>query len=125
MSSISDYNAETYGVENVLVGVKDDAKLKELLDSLVGDSGLCSQFSQKVDQFSARFKSPAELWEGKDAEAFYNEITKSKGVLDQINTYAGQVNQLKELATSLRNAIEEGQAKIAQSINPDFGGGNN
>lgn len=123
-NSISDFSAEGYTLENVLVGVKDEGELKTLLDTLVGDGGLCSKFSEKVTDFSGRFSSPAELWSGKDADAFYTEITKPNGVLDQINTYAAQVNQLKELATSLRNAIEEGQAKIAQTIDPTIEGGN-
>lgn len=63
------------------------------------------------------FEGEDALWQGKDAEALREQVTKDGGVLQKLERYHDQMDNLKVLAQSLSDAIVSAEDTIKNNIN--------
>lgn len=105
------------------IGIVADQELEEALNNVIE---LAGQFKDKFDTFKSYFGTTGDtthLWEGQDAEAFRNVVTRDKGIIDRLNNYSTQVANMGDLAKEIRRVITDAKNQLTTNINAIDGGG--
>ena len=71
----------------------------------------------RMKDFDDEFITLRGFFEGEDAEALREQVTKDGGVLQKLERYHDQMDNLKVLAQSLSDAIVSAEDTIKNNIN--------
>ena len=111
------------GSSGVEIGINSDSELQEALSNVEAKA---DEFASKFEMLKSFFSTTGEgshLWQGPDADAFREVVTTpNTGIIDKLNKFSLQMENMGKLASEMRRVINEAQAQLKANIK-DINGG--
>ena len=111
------------GTSDVEIGINSDQELQEALSNVEAKA---REFANKFETLKSYFSvtgAESHLWQGPDADAFREVVTTpNTGIIDKLNKFSVQMDNMGKLATEMRRVINDAQAQLKTNIKAINGG---
>ena len=97
-----------------------DAELENALDDLISQA---ESYENAITELNEYFQKGGSLWTGADAEELRVTATCANGPLDKLIKCRDEINNLKNLAKGIRDAVDNAQVALKNNVKTAMTGG--